>query len=78
MKLPAVLGLAASAVAYSPAARQLPILQDSQNERSAAVKEAFRASWNGYSEFAFPRDTLKPISESSLDDRSVSSSVPVR
>jgi mannosyl-oligosaccharide alpha-1,2-mannosidase len=39
--------------------------------RANAVKEAFQRSWNGYYKFAFPHDSLKPISNSWDDDRSV-------
>ncbi|OLN85112.1 putative mannosyl-oligosaccharide alpha-1,2-mannosidase 1B [Colletotrichum chlorophyti] len=38
-------------------------------ERANAVKEAFQRSWNGYRKFAFPNDTLKPVSDSSENDR---------
>lgn len=31
-------------------------------ERANAVKEAFEVAWNGYYEYAFPNDELKPVS----------------
>lgn len=41
--------------------------------RAAAVKAAFARSWNGYYKYAFPHDSLKPISNRWDDDRSVTS-----
>ncbi|WYZ35599.1 hypothetical protein EsH8_X_000246 [Colletotrichum jinshuiense] len=38
-------------------------------ERASAVKEAFQRSWDGYRKFAFPNDTLKPVSNSFENDR---------
>ena len=38
-------------------------------ERAAAVKEAFQRAWDGYYEYAFPNDTLRPISKSYSNDR---------
>jgi len=40
-----------------------------QPERANAVKEAFQRSWDGYRKFAFPNDTLLPVSKSSDNDR---------
>ncbi|XXG95537.1 hypothetical protein Hte_001801 [Hypoxylon texense] len=38
-------------------------------DRQAAVKEAFQRSWDGYYQYAFPNDTLRPISQTSQNDR---------
>lgn len=38
-------------------------------ERTAAVKEAFQRAWDGYYQYAFPNDTLRPISETYENDR---------
>lgn len=41
----------------------------SHQDRTDAVKEAFQRSWNGYYKYAFPNDTLLPISLQSINDR---------
>ncbi|KAI1777429.1 glycoside hydrolase family 47 protein [Hypoxylon cercidicola] len=41
----------------------------SHPDRQAAVKEAFQRSWDGYYQYAFPNDTLRPISQTSQNDR---------
>jgi mannosyl-oligosaccharide alpha-1,2-mannosidase len=41
--------------------------------RAQAVKDVYRRSWNGYYKYAFPHDSLKPITNSWDDDRSVMS-----
>ncbi|KAH9907309.1 glycoside hydrolase family 47 protein [Xylariomycetidae sp. FL2044] len=41
----------------------------SHTDRMEAVAEAFQRSWNGYYEYAFPNDSLKPISKSYQNDR---------
>ncbi|KAI1815915.1 glycoside hydrolase family 47 protein [Poronia punctata] len=38
-------------------------------DRLGAVKEAFQRAWDGYYEYAFPNDSLKPISKSYQNDR---------
>lgn len=38
-------------------------------DRAAAVKEAFDRAWAGYYQYAFPNDSLKPISKSFENDR---------
>lgn len=40
-----------------------------QPDRANAVKEAFQRSWDGYRKFAFPNDTLKPVSDTFENDR---------
>nr|XP_036587807.1 mannosyl-oligosaccharide alpha-mannosidase precursor [Colletotrichum truncatum]KAF6798948.1 mannosyl-oligosaccharide alpha-mannosidase precursor [Colletotrichum truncatum] len=40
-----------------------------QPDRANAVKEAFQRSWDGYRKFAFPNDTLKPVSNTFENDR---------
>ena len=42
--------------------------------RTAAVKEAFRHSWDAYYKFAFPHDSLKPLEKGFEDDRYAPSS----
>lgn len=37
--------------------------------RANAVKEAFQISWDGYYEYAFPHDSLNPVSNGYSDDR---------
>lgn len=37
-------------------------------ERAAAVKEAFDRSWDGYYQYAFPHDSLLPISKGFSDE----------
>ncbi|ROT34900.1 glycoside hydrolase family 47 protein [Sodiomyces alkalinus F11] len=38
-------------------------------ERTSAIKEAFRRSWTGYRNHAFPQDTLRPLSNTGANDR---------
>lgn len=38
-------------------------------EKANTVVEAFRASWNGYYENAFPNDTLRPLTNVGENDR---------
>lgn len=38
-------------------------------ERISAIKEAFRRSWTGYRKHAFPFDTLRPVSNTGVNDR---------
>ncbi|KAI1369825.1 glycoside hydrolase family 47 protein [Xylaria arbuscula] len=38
-------------------------------DRLDGVKEAFQRAWNGYYEYAFPNDSLKPISKTYDNDR---------
>lgn len=38
-------------------------------EKAEAVKAAFRRSWDGYMQHAFPHDTLRPVSQGWADDR---------
>ena len=59
----AVLGVATTALA-APSYQAHP-------ERASAVQATFQRSWDGYYEYAFPHDTLKPISKTFEDDRSV-------
>ncbi|KAI8955461.1 glycoside hydrolase family 47 protein [Xylaria longipes] len=41
----------------------------SHQDRLDGVKEAFQRSWNGYYQYAFPNDSLKPISKTYDNDR---------
>lgn len=38
-------------------------------DRADAVKAAFQLSWDGYYKYAFPHDSLKPVSNTFSDDR---------
>jgi mannosyl-oligosaccharide alpha-1,2-mannosidase len=38
-------------------------------DRLDGVKEAFQRSWDGYYKYAYPNDSLKPISKSYDNDR---------
>ncbi|KAI0200952.1 glycoside hydrolase family 47 protein [Astrocystis sublimbata] len=55
-------------VSASPLASRGPSYV-SHPDRLAGVKEAFQRSWDGYYEYAFPNDSLKPISKSYDNDR---------
>lgn len=39
--------------------------------RADAVKQTFQISWDGYYKYAFPGDSLLPVSNSFENDRSV-------
>ncbi|KAL8305682.1 hypothetical protein RB597_003573 [Gaeumannomyces tritici] len=64
-----LLGIAASGALTSPAPVRREVTYKPNPERAAAVKKAFRRSWDGYYKYAFPHDSLKPISKSWDDDR---------
>ncbi|KAF4977884.1 hypothetical protein FZEAL_5658 [Fusarium zealandicum] len=38
-------------------------------QKAAAIKEAFRFSWDSYEKYAFPYDTLRPLEQSYENDR---------
>ncbi|GAB1315808.1 Mannosyl-oligosaccharide alpha-1,2-mannosidase 1B [Madurella fahalii] len=63
----ALLGLAASAAAapQKPRAPQYA----ANKQRTDAVKQAFQTSWDGYYKYAFPHDSLRPVSNGFADDR---------
>ncbi|KAK4232490.1 glycoside hydrolase [Podospora fimiseda] len=71
----ALVGLASHAVMVSTA----PAGSEQQSRppyivnkhRARAVQDAFRVSWDGYYQYAFPHDSLKPIAKSWEDDRYV-------
>jgi len=42
------------------------------HHRANAAKEAFQVSWDGYYKYAFPHDSLRPVSNTYEDDRCVS------
>ncbi|KAI1291455.1 glycoside hydrolase family 47 protein [Xylaria venustula] len=65
----AALGLVSpAAVSASPLARRGPSYVTHQ-DRADGVKEAFQRSWDGYYTYAFPNDSLMPISKSYTNDR---------
>ncbi|CAK7213086.1 Mannosyl-oligosaccharide alpha-1,2-mannosidase 1B [Sporothrix eucalyptigena] len=41
----------------------------SHPDRTDAIKDAFQRSWDGYYKYAFPHDSLKPVSNTYSDDR---------
>ncbi|KXX81549.1 Mannosyl-oligosaccharide alpha-1,2-mannosidase [Madurella mycetomatis] len=59
--------LAALVVAapHKPRAPQYAV----NKERTDAVKQAFQTSWDGYYKYAFPHDSLRPVSNGFADDR---------
>jgi len=59
-----LLGLAAAA----PHKQRAPQYVVSQ-QRADAVKEAFQVSWDGYYKYAFPHDSLLPVTNKYQDDR---------
>ena len=63
----ALLGLAAAA---PPHKHRGPRYTTSQ-WRADAVKEAFQVSWDGYYKYAFPHDSLRPVTNRYADDRLV-------
>ena len=70
-----VLGLAAPGVIHPAPGAGLES-RDGQPSpdpfRAWAVRDAFKASWAGYYDHAFPHDSLRPVSGSYEDDRFVS------
>ncbi|KAI0839655.1 glycoside hydrolase family 47 protein [Hypoxylon sp. FL0890] len=63
----AILGSAWQVLADSSYATQPSYV--AHPDRQAAVKEAFQRSWDGYYQYAFPNDTLRPISRTYQNDR---------
>lgn len=53
----------------SSAAASSQVESVSNQGRRDAVKQAFQISWDGYYKYAFPHDSLKPVSNSWEDDR---------
>lgn len=43
--------------------------RDVNEDRAAAVKEAFQFAWNGYFAYAFPSDELLPVTNKSGNSR---------
>ncbi len=70
--LPYYLGLVgiASKVGASPTSRRAAKpTYHSHPDRVQAVKDAFQKGWNGYYKYAFPHDSLKPVTNKYDDDR---------
>lgn len=70
----AVLGLASQVTAAPPAQRratsQYPSPQYVANAtRANAVKAAFQTAWDGYYKYAYPHDSLEPVTNTYSDDR---------
>lgn len=55
----------------TPHSKHLSGRQDvtSESDRADAVKAAFEYAWNGYKQYAFGHDELKPLSNSFSDSR---------
>jgi len=64
-----LLGLASQAAASPTERRYAKPVYRSHPDRVSAVKEAFQRSWDGYYKYAFPHDTLHPVSNTFEDDR---------
>lgn len=62
------LGLSASLAEAGVIRRSKPDYV-SYPDRVDAVKAAFQRSWDGYYEYAYPHDSLLPVSETYDDDR---------
>jgi mannosyl-oligosaccharide alpha-1,2-mannosidase len=45
-------------------------------QRADAVKDAFQVSWDGYYKYAFPHDSLRPVTNGYADDRCVPTRLP--
>lgn len=54
------------AAPYKP--RAVPSYKPNQ-PRATAVKNAFQVSWDGYYQYAFPHDSLRPVTNGYADDR---------
>ncbi|KAF6830226.1 mannosyl-oligosaccharide alpha-mannosidase precursor [Colletotrichum musicola] len=69
--LSALAGVFAQASAHPQAGAPLVTAPNytPQPDRARAVKEAFQRSWDGYRKFAFPNDTLRPVSNTFENDR---------
>ena len=65
----ALLGLAAQSGATPTQRRYAKPVYRSHPDRVDAVKDAFQRSWDGYYKYAFPHDTLHPVSNTFEDDR---------
>ncbi|KAI0443487.1 glycoside hydrolase family 47 protein [Xylaria telfairii] len=66
--LAALSAVSPAVVSASPLARRGPSYV-SHEDRLDGVKEAFQRSWDGYYKYAFPNDSLKPISKTYDNDR---------
>jgi mannosyl-oligosaccharide alpha-1,2-mannosidase len=59
-------------VADAAPSRSRPHRYAVNQQRADAVKEAFQVSWDGYYKYAFPHDSLRPVTNGYADDRCVS------
>ncbi|KAI1132825.1 glycoside hydrolase family 47 protein [Nemania abortiva] len=66
--LAALSSVSPAVVSASPIVSRTPSYV-SHPDRLDGVKEAFQRSWDGYYKYAFPNDSLKPISKSYDNDR---------
>lgn len=55
--------------AAAPGHRVVRPRQSNEAARAAAVKDAFQFAWGGYSQYAFPNDELKPVSNTFSNSR---------
>ncbi|KAI3320198.1 glycoside hydrolase family 47 protein [Xylariaceae sp. AK1471] len=66
--LAALSSISPALVSASPLASRAPSYV-TQQDRLDGVKEAFQRAWDGYYEYAFPNDSLNPISKTYTNDR---------
>jgi mannosyl-oligosaccharide alpha-1,2-mannosidase len=59
-----LLGLAGPAIAAPKSKKGGP-----DAAKAKAIKETYQHSWKGYYEYAFPNDTLAPLTKSYVNDR---------
>lgn len=59
-----LLSLASSSLAAPKSRKPGP-----DHKKAKAIKEAYRYSWKGYYDHAFPNDTLTPLDNSYVNDR---------
>ena len=66
-------GSAALLLGLAAAAPNKPrgLTYTTNQQRANAVKEAFQVSWDGYYKYAFPHDSLQPVTNTYDDDRCV-------
>lgn len=59
-----------SSASALPAENKVVKRQGGPNEeRANAVKDTFKFSWDGYYEYAFPNDELKPVTNGAANSR---------
>jgi mannosyl-oligosaccharide alpha-1,2-mannosidase len=74
--LAALSSVSSLVVSASPLEPRVPSYV-SHPDRLDGVKEAFQRAWDGYYEYAFPNDSLNPISKTYTNDRYETGIVPL-